>query len=95
MVIPRALTCREVSNCGYGQKKSCYKGTRDQADCPEWKKERKYRFTASSFQLIAKSERNHPNCAQSPVHPIPFPSKHVAHGIKYEPVALQGYEKFV
>ena len=29
------------------------------------------------------------------MHPKPFSSKHVAHGIKYEPIALQEYEKFM
>ena len=61
----------------------------------EWKEERQYRFTASSFQLIAKRQRNHANFAQSIMHPKPFTSKYVAHGIKYEPIALQEYEKFM
>jgi len=29
------------------------------------------------------------------MHPKPFSSKYVAHGIKYEPTALQEYQKFV
>jgi len=29
------------------------------------------------------------------MHPKPFKSKYVAHGIKYEPIALQEYEKFM
>ena len=40
------------------------------------------RFLASSYQLIAKWQRNHESFAL-----------YVAHGMKYEPVALQEYEK--
>ena len=29
------------------------------------------------------------------MHPKPFSSKYVAHGIKYEPIALQEYQKFM
>ena len=29
------------------------------------------------------------------MHPKPFSSKYVAHGLKYEPIALQQYEKFM
>ena len=54
-----------------------------------------YRFTVSSFQLITKRQRNHESFAQSIMHPKPFTSKYVAHGMKYEPVALREYEKFM
>ena len=69
--------------------------TREQSESDMWKRERTYRFTASSFQLIAKRQRNHESFSQSIMYPKPFTSKHVAHGIKYEPVALQEYEKFM
>jgi len=49
-------------------------GTREQASCAEWKEERKYQFTTSSFQLIAKRQRNHENFAQSLMHSKPFSS---------------------
>lgn len=29
------------------------------------------------------------------MHPKPFSSKHTAHGIKFEPIALQEYQKFM
>ena len=29
------------------------------------------------------------------MHPKPFSSKYVTHGLKYEPIALQQYEKFM
>lgn len=38
-------------------------GTCEQAGCTEWKEVRKYQFTASTFQLIAKRQRNHENFA--------------------------------
>ena len=49
----------------------------------------------SSFQPIAKQQRNHESFAQSIMHPKPLTSKYVAHGMKYEPVALMEYEKFI
>ena len=43
--------------------------TREQLESEIWKKERTYRFTSSSFQLIAKRQRNQPllnrSCIQS------------------------------
>ena len=69
--------------------------TREQSESEIWKKERTYRFTSSSFQLIAKRQRNHAAFAHSIMHPKPFTSKYVAHGMKYEPLALQEYEKFM
>ena len=69
--------------------------TRDQSASEMWKQERTYRFTASNFQAITKRKRNHDTYAQSIMHPKPFSSKYVAHGIKYEPIALQEYQKFM
>ena len=69
--------------------------TREQSASEHWKKERTYRFTASSFQLIARRQRNHSAFAQSLMHPKPFSSKYVAHGIKYEPIALQEYQQYM
>ena len=33
--------------------------TRDQADCEEWMRQRKFRFTASNFGKISKAEEPH------------------------------------
>ena len=100
MVVPRALADVEksiLSTLTVDKDKihAIESSTRDQADCSEWEQERAYRFTASSFQLIAKRQRNHANFAQSLMHPKPFSSKYVANGIKYEPIALQEYQKFI
>ena len=100
MIVPRALGDEEKSllaNLTVDEDKinAIESNTRDQAGCTEWKEERRYRFTASSFQVIAKRQRNHSSFAQSIMHPKPFTSKYVAHGIKYEPIALQEYEKFM
>lgn len=46
--------------------------------------ERKYRFTASRFQLIG----NHDNFEGELINLKPFSSIHVEHGMKYEPIAL-------
>ena len=46
--------------------------TRDQAKSEKWKSERKYRFTASKFHLIAHRQRNHETFANNLMPPIPF-----------------------
>ena len=100
MALPRVLTDGEKSllaNLTVDEDKihAIENDTREQAGCAEWKEERKYRFTTSSFQLFAKRQSNHENFAQSLMHTKPFSSKHTAHGIKYEPIALQEYQKFI
>lgn len=67
--------------------------TRDQAKSEKWKTERKYRFTASNFHLIAHRQRNHQNFANTLMHPKDFTSRHTSHGIKYEAVAIHEYMK--
>ena len=67
--------------------------TREQSNSECWKNERKYRFTASRFQLISKRQRNHDKFAAELIHPKSFSSRHVEHGLKYEPIALREYEK--
>lgn len=100
MVLPRELTETEqrlLSSLNVDEEKinEIESSTRAQSNSDIWKKERTYRFTASSFQLIAKRQRNHETFAQSIMHPKPFSSKYVAHGMKYEPIALQEYQKFM
>ena len=100
MVLPRVLTDAEnnlLSSLNVDEEKiyELESSTREQTGSDMWKKERTYRFTASSFQMIAKRQRNHATFAQTIMHPKPFSSKYVAHGIKYEPVALQEYQKFM
>ena len=67
--------------------------TREQSNSECWKNERKYRFTASRFQLINKRQRNHDKFAAELINPKPFSLRHVEHGLKYEPIALREYEK--
>ena len=43
--------------------------TRDQAKSEKWKSERKYRFTASKFHLIAHRQRNHETFAINTLMP--------------------------
>ena len=100
MVTPRELSSEEAALLAHlsvdEDKVNTIEATsREQSESEIWKKERTYRFTASSFQLIAKRQRNHDSFAQSIMHPKPFTSKYVAHGMKYEPVALREYEKFM
>lgn len=66
---------------------------RDQALSEHWKKERKFRFTASKFDLIVKRQRNHEKFAGDMINPKPFTSRYVEHGLKHEPIALEQYEK--
>ena len=69
--------------------------TREQSNSERWKNERKYRFTASRFQLISKRQRNHDKFAAELINPKPFSSRHVEHGLKFEPIALREYEKIM
>ena len=69
--------------------------TRGQSNCEEWKQERKFRFTASNFGLISARKRNHESFVNSLLHPKPFSSRYTNHGIKYEPVALEQYQKYM
>ena len=65
--------------------------TREQSNSECWKNERKYRFTASRFQLISKRQRNRDKFAAELINLKPSSSRHVEH--KYEPIALREYEK--
>ena len=69
--------------------------TSGQTSSEQWKKERKFRFTASKFDLISKRQRNHDKFAMDLINPKAFTSRYVEHGIKYEPIALQEYEKIM
>ena len=46
--------------------------TRSQSGCPEWKLERKFRFTASNFGLIRDRKRNHESLVKKLINPKPF-----------------------
>ena len=100
MVIPRVLTDAEQNllSALIVDEENIHlieSSTREQSTSDTWKKECTYRFTASNFQAITKRQRNHDSFAQTIMHPKPFSSKYVAHGIKYEPIALQEYQKFM
>ena len=100
MVVPRGLSDTEealIKDLIVDEDRihSIESATREQAGCDEWKTQRTYRFTASKYHLISRRQRNHQSFAQSLMHPKPFSSKYVTHGLKYEPIALQQYEKFM
>ena len=69
--------------------------TRGQSDCPEWKAERKFRFTASNFGLIRDRKRHHENLVKNLLNPKPFTSRYTNHGLKYEAIALEHYQKYM
>ena len=69
--------------------------TREQSTCQEWKDERKFRFTASNFGLIRERKRNHETLVKNLLNPKPFSSRYTNHGLKYEPVALEQYQKYM
>ncbi|KAK2547039.1 hypothetical protein P5673_033198 [Acropora cervicornis] len=69
--------------------------TRGQSLSERWKEERKYRLTASKFDLITKRQRNHDKFAADLMHPKQINSRGVQHGLKYEPIALQEYKKIM
>ena len=67
------------------------KETRNQSNSERWKPERKHRFTASQFCLVFHRQRSHDKFAQEIMFPKTFHSRNTAHGIKYEPVAIDRY----
>ena len=69
--------------------------TRYQAESHKWREERKFRFTASTFHLISKRQKNHKNFAETLINPKSVPSKYLEHGKKFESVALREYEKLM
>lgn len=69
--------------------------TRGQSNCQEWKDERKFRFTASNFGLICGRKRNHETLVKNLLNPKHFTSRYTNHGLKYEPIALEQYQKYM
>ena len=69
--------------------------TQGQSTCQEWKDEKKFWFTASNFGLIRERKRNHRTLVRNLLNPKPFSSRYTNHGLKYEPVALEQYQKYM
>ena len=69
--------------------------TRSQSGCPEWKLERKFRFTASNFGLIRDRKRNDESLVKNLINPNPFSSRYTNHGLKYDSIALEQYQKYM
>ena len=66
-----------------------------QSNCQGGKDERKFRFTASNFGLICGRKRNHETLVKNLLNPKHFTSRHTNHGLKYEPIALEQYQKYM
>lgn len=60
-----------------------------------WTEERKFRFTASHFGRVSRRKKNHEKFCNNLLDAKPFISVSTDHGIKYEPVALREYEKYM
>lgn len=69
--------------------------TREQAECEEWMRERKLRFTASNFGKISRRQRNHEKFVGDLLAQKKITTAAMEHGKKYEPVALKEYEKYM
>lgn len=69
--------------------------TMKQSSCVEWQNHRKYRFTASTFDMIRKRKRNHNTFAINIMHPPVLNNKYIEHGKKFEPVALMEYQSLM
>lgn len=69
--------------------------TREQSNCQEWKDERTFWLTTSNFGLIKERKRNHETLVKNLLNPKPFSSMYTNHGLKYEPVALEQYQKYM
>ena len=66
-----------------------------QSNCQGGKDERKFRFTASNFGLICGRKRNHETLVKNLLNPKHFTSRYTNHGLKYEPIALEQYQKYM
>lgn len=69
--------------------------TRDQSLSEQWKNECKFRFTASKFDLISKTQRSHEKFAADLINPKLVFLRCVEHGIKNESIAIKQYEKII
>ena len=84
MVVPRELSDTEealIKHLTVDEEgiHSIESATREEAGCDEWKTQCTYHFTASTFQLITRRQRNHQSLAQSLINPKPFSSKYATH----------------
>lgn len=57
--------------------------TRDQAECDEWMREWKLRFTASNFGKIARRQRNHEKFVKDLLAQTLVSTAAMEHGKKY------------
>ena len=69
--------------------------TCNQSLSDEWKRERRYRFTASNFKKVCIRQRNHEALVKSFLNPVQVNSKYIEHGKKLEPIALRQYQKYM
>ena len=47
------------------------------------------------FGLIRDRKKHHENLLKNLLHPKPFTSRYTNHGLKYEPIALERYQKYM
>ena len=50
---------------------------------------------SSNFGLIRDRKRNHESLVKNLINPKPFSSRYTTHGLKYEPIALEKYQKYM
>ena len=74
---------------------SIEENTRGPAVSETWKNEPKFRLTASNFHLICYRQRNFDTLVDKLLHPKVINSRYTNHGLKYEPVSLKEYEKYM
>ena len=71
------------------KKNAIENNTKEQLASNMCSKERTCRFTTCKLKAVTKRQGNNGSFAESIMHLKPFSSKYVAHGIKYEHIALQ------
>lgn len=69
--------------------------TRGQSGSEEWKRERRFRFTASNFGLIVNRKKQHESLVNNLLHPKPINNKFTRHGNQYESIAIRQYQKYM
>jgi len=69
--------------------------TRGQSNSDEWKKQRRFRITASNFNRTKIRKRQHDSLVKEFLEAKSFTSKYTNHGLEYESTALEQYQKYM
>jgi hypothetical protein len=86
---------QNISNISEGDREEIERATRTQAASKIWREERGKRLTASNFGMICKTteKRDITKLLQHLLHPTEIHTKALAHGKKFEKIAISKFEE--